>query len=124
MAFVIVSHWTLTEISDEMILTADEKCIPLIMRVGASGVQMVRTGQLILCVETLYPDAAAAQTAQARIAEIREQLAKDFSMTMVSTHGGAVIGRLFNYIKSNRKGGEELADHTGYSDDENRPHQS
>ncbi len=105
MAFVTVSHWTSTEISDEMILTADEKCIPLIMRVGASGVQMVRTGELILCVETLYPDAAAAQTAQARIAEIREQLAKDFSMIMVSAHGGAVIGRLFNYIKSNRKGG-------------------
>ena len=105
MAFVTVSHWTSTEISDEMISTANEKCIPLIMRVGASGVQMVRTGELILCVETLYPDASAAQTAQAKIAEIREQLAKDFSMIMVSAHGGAVIGRLFNYIKSNRKGG-------------------
>ena len=123
MAFVAVSHWTSTEISDEMISTANEKCIPLIMRVGASGVQMVRTGELILCVETLYPDAAAAQTAQAKIAEIREQLAKDFSMIMVSAHGGAVIGRLFNYIKSNRKGGE-LTDYTGSSDDENRPHQS
>ena len=54
---------------------------------------MVRTGELSLCVETLYPDASAAQTAQAKIAEIREQLAKDFSMTMVSAHGGAVFGR-------------------------------
>ena len=105
MAFVTVSHWTSTEISDEMILTANEKFIPLIMRVGASGVQIVRSGELSLCVETLYPDAAADQTAQAKIAEIREQLAKDFSMIMVSAHGEAVIGRLFNYIKSNRKGG-------------------
>ena len=123
MAFVAVSHWTSTEISDEMISTANEKCIPLIMRVGANGVQMVRTGELSLCVETLFPDASAAQTAQAKIAEIREQLAKDFSMIMVSAHGGAVIGRLFNYIKSNRNGGE-LTDYTGSSDDENRPHQS
>ena len=123
MAFVTVSHWTSTEISDEMISTANEKFIPLIMGVGASGVQMVRTGELSLCVVTQYPDAAAAQTAQAKIAEIREQLAKDFSMIMVSAHGGAVIGRLFNYIKSNRKGGE-LTDYTGSSDDENRPHQS
>ena len=54
MAFVAVSHWTSTEISDEMISTANEKCIPLIMRVGANGVQMVRTGELSLCVETLF----------------------------------------------------------------------
>ena len=77
MAFVTVSHWTSTEISDEMISTANEKCIPLIMRVGANGVQMVLTGELSLCVETLYPDAAAAQTAQAKIAEISERLFND-----------------------------------------------
>ena len=92
MAFVTVSHWTSTEISDEMISTANEKCIPLIMRVGASGVQMVRTGELSLCVVTHYPDAAAAQTAQAKIAEIREQVAQDFPMTMVGAHGGEVTG--------------------------------
>ena len=92
MAFVTVSHWTSTEISEEMISTANEKFIPLIMGVGASEVQMVRTGELTLCVVTQYPDAEAAQTAQSKIAEIREQVAQDFPMTMVSAHAGAVTG--------------------------------
>ncbi len=92
MAFVTVSHWTSTEISEEMISTANEKFIPLIMSVGASGVQMVRTGELTLCVVTQYPDAEAAQTAQSKIAEIREQVAQDFPMTMVSAHAGEVTG--------------------------------
>ena len=92
MAFVTVQHWTSTQISEEMISTANEKFIPLIMGVGASGVQRVRTGELSLCVVTQYPDAAAAQTAQAKIAEIREQVAQDFPMAMVSAHGGEVTG--------------------------------
>ena len=92
MAFVTVSHWTSTEISEEMISTANEKFIPLIMGVGASEVQMVRTGELTLCVVTQYPDAEAAQTAQSKIAEIREQVAQDFPMTMVSAHAGEVTG--------------------------------
>jgi len=53
---------------------------------------MVRTGELSLCVVTQYPDAAAAQTAQAKIAEIREQVAQEFPMTMQSAHAGEVIG--------------------------------
>ena len=92
MPFVSVSHWTSTEITDEMIATANEKFIPLIIAVGASGVQMVRTGEQSLSVVTQYPDAETAQTAQAKIAEIREQVASDFPMTMDSAHAGLVTG--------------------------------
>ena len=92
MAFSTISHWTSTEMSDEMISTATKKFIPLIMSVGASGVQMVRTGELTVCVVTQYSDAATAQAAQAKIAEIREQVAQEFPMTMQSAHAGEVIG--------------------------------
>ena len=46
MGFVTVSHWTASEMSDEMIQIAQDKFVPMIMSVGASGVQMVRTGDL------------------------------------------------------------------------------
>ena len=92
MAFATISHWTSDEMSDEMLSTATEKFIPLIMSVGASGVQMVRTGELTVCVVTQYSDAATAQAAQAKIAKIREQVAQEFPMTMQSAHAGEVIG--------------------------------
>jgi hypothetical protein len=53
---------------------------------------MVRTGELTVCVVTHYSDAAKAQAAQAKIAEIREQVAQEFPMTMQSAHAGEVIG--------------------------------
>ena len=62
------------------------------MGLGASGVQMVRTGELSSCVVNQYPDAAVAQIAQAKIAEIRDQVAQDLPLTMVSAHGGEVTG--------------------------------
>ena len=34
MAFVTVSHWTATELSDDLIETATTKFIPLIMAMG------------------------------------------------------------------------------------------
>ena len=92
MSFITISHWTATEITDVMISKANEKFVPLIIANGATGVQMVRTGDLSMCVITQYPDAAAAQAAQAKIAGLREQVAKEFPMTMTSAHGGDVVG--------------------------------
>jgi hypothetical protein len=93
MSFVTVSHWTSTEeITDVMIATVNEKFIPMIMAAGASAVQMVRTGDLTSCVVTHYADAATAQAAQARITELRGQVASDFPMTMDSAQSGEVIG--------------------------------
>ena len=92
MAFITISHWTSTDMSDETIAVAQDKFIPMIMSVGATGVQMVRTGESTLCVVTHYSDAAAAEAASAKIAEIRASAASDFPMTMVSVHAGEVIG--------------------------------
>lgn len=92
MAFVTVSHWTATEMSDEMIAAATGQFVPMIMSVGASAVQMVRTGELTMCVVTHYSDAATAEAAQAKIAEIRSQAASEFPMTMDSAHAGEVMG--------------------------------
>ena len=63
MSFVTVSHWTSTEITDEMMAKRDLNFIPFIIGVCASGVQMVRTGDLSLCVVKQYPDAETAQSA-------------------------------------------------------------
>ncbi|MFQ3184013.1 MAG: hypothetical protein ACI9RO_001464 [Alteromonas macleodii] len=92
MSFITVSLWTATEITDEMITRATDKFIPMIMSLGASNVKMVRTGDLSMCVVTQYPDATAAGLAQAKIAEIRDQVASEFPMTLKNVHGGEVIG--------------------------------
>lgn len=92
MAYVTISHWSATEITDEMIEAATSQFAPMIMSAGASAVQMVRTGEFSLCVVTQYDDAATAEAAQAKIAEIRGQAANEFPMKMDSTHGVKVVG--------------------------------
>jgi hypothetical protein len=91
MPYITVSHWNTTEWTDEMVATAREKFVPLIMSVGAAKVQMVRTGESTFCVVTEYADAAKAKAAQARIAEIRAQAADELPMTMASAHAGDVF---------------------------------
>ena len=92
MAYVTVTHWTTTEMTDEMITAANEKFIPMIMQVGASSVQILRTGELNMCVITQYKDADTATAAQQRIAHIRSQAASEFPMNIGSVHAGEVIG--------------------------------
>ena len=91
MGFVTVSHWTASEMSDEMIQIAQDKFVPMIMSVGATGVQMIRTGDLSMCVVTQYPDEATGQSAQQKIADIRAQAASEFPMSMGSAHAGSVF---------------------------------
>lgn len=91
MAYSTISHWNTTEWNDEMEAIAREKFVPLIMSVGAMRVQMIRTGELSFSVVTEYADQAAAEAAQARIAEIRAQAASELPMTMASTDSGAVF---------------------------------
>jgi len=71
--------------------SAREKFVPLIMSVGATKVQMVRTGDLTFRVVTEYADAATAGTAQERIAEIRAKATNELPMTMSSSHSGEVF---------------------------------
>lgn len=72
-----------------MIAKANEKFVPLILANGATGVQMVRTGDMSTCVITQYADAAAAQ---AKVAGLREQVAKEFPMSLTSAHSRDVVG--------------------------------
>jgi hypothetical protein len=70
---------------------AREKFVPMIMAVGADRVRMVRTGDHSFCVVTEYPDAATAQAAQARIAEIRAEATDEMPMTMASVEAGDIF---------------------------------
>jgi hypothetical protein len=70
---------------------AREKFVPMIMSVGATRVQMIRTGDLSFCVVTEYSDAAKAEAAQMRIAEIRAQAANELPMTMSRAQAGEVF---------------------------------
>ena len=91
MGFVTVSHWTATEMTDEMIQTALDKFVPMIMSVGATGVQMVRTGDLSMMVVTQFLDDVTAMTAQEKIAGIRSKAAEEFPMKMESSHAGSIM---------------------------------
>lgn len=91
MSYATVSNWTTTEWSDEMEATAREKFVPLIMSVGASRVQMIRTGDLSFSVVTEYKDEATANAAQSRIAEIRAQAAEELPMSMSGSASGSVF---------------------------------
>ena len=91
MGFVTVSHWSATEMSDEMIQIAQDKFVLMIMSVGASGVQMVRTGDLSMMVVTQFSDEATGVKAQEKIADIRSKAAQQFPMTMDSSHAGSVM---------------------------------
>ena len=93
MAYSTISHWTATEWNDELEAIARDKFVPLIKSVGASRVQMIRTGELAFSVVTEYSDEASANAAQAKIAEIREQAAQELPMTMSGSSAGAVFAR-------------------------------
>jgi hypothetical protein len=92
MAYVTITHWTTADMTDEMIAAANEKFAPMVLQGGASSIQMVRTGDLSMCVITQYTDAKTARSAQQRIAHIRSQAANEFPMKITSTIGGEVFG--------------------------------
>jgi hypothetical protein len=92
LAYVTLTHWTTTTLNDDLVAAANEKFVPMIMQVGASSVQVMRTGELSICVITQYKDAETAIAAQERIAHIRSQAANEFPMTIDSVHAGDVIG--------------------------------
>jgi hypothetical protein len=92
MAYVTITHWTTADMTDEMIAIANNKYVPMAMQVGASNLQLVRTGDLSMCVITQYIDAKTARSAQQRIAHIRSQAASEFPMKVTSTLGGEVFG--------------------------------
>jgi hypothetical protein len=93
MAYTTLSTWNVTGWTDEMEATARDKFIPMILSVGATKVQMVRTGDLAFSVITEYAAAQKAEVAQARIAEIRAQAGQELVMTMASSASGEVFAK-------------------------------
>ena len=91
MAYCTISNWVTTEWNDEMEALARDKYVALIKAVGASGAQMVRTGDKSFSVITHYADEATAMAAQEKIAAIRSEAAEEMPMTMQSTSGGGVF---------------------------------
>ena len=91
MSYITISNWTADEWNDEMEAVARDKFQPMVMAMGASGVQFVRTGALTMSVVTHYPDEAAATAAQAKIAAIRAQAAGELPIKMDTSVGGSVF---------------------------------
>lgn len=91
MAYSTISNWTTTDWTDEMEAMARDKFTPLILGVGATRVQMVRTGDNSFTVVTEYADQATADAAQEKIAQIRATAADELPMSMESAAGGAVF---------------------------------
>lgn len=88
--FMTVSHWSLDQITDDMMARADEKFMPMIMDIGASHAFMVQTGEDSMMVVLHFPDAATGQAAMPHITSIREMAASEFGMTMQSAAAGPV----------------------------------
>ena len=59
MSHITISRWTAEAWNDEMEAVARDTFHPLVMAMGASGVQFVRTGDLAMSVVTHYVDEAA-----------------------------------------------------------------
>ena len=91
MSYITISHWTAEEWNDEMEAVARDKFQPMVMSMGASGVQFVRTGSLTMSVVTHYADEAAATDAQAKIAVVRAQAADELPIKMDTSVGGNVF---------------------------------
>lgn len=91
MTYATVSNWTTTKWNDEHETIARDKFVPLIMSVGASRVQMIRTGEASFSVVTEYVDEATANVAQSKIAEIRAKAAEELPMSMSSSAAGGVF---------------------------------
>ena len=91
MAYATVSNWKTTEWTDELEAIARDKFVPLILSVGATGVQMVRTGDHSFSVVTHYADEAAAMAAQEKITAIRATATEELPMSMDSASGGEVF---------------------------------
>lgn len=93
MGYLTVSNWTTTEWTDALEAIARDRFLPLIMSAGASGVRMIRTGDLSFSVVTEYETEAGAAAAQAKIADIRARATEELPMTMNGASAGAVFAK-------------------------------
>ena len=91
MSYITISHWIAEEWNDEMEAVARNKFQPMVMLMGASGVQFLRTGALTMSVVTHFADEAAATDAKAKIAVIRAKAADELPIKMDTSVCGNVF---------------------------------
>lgn len=91
MSYYTISHWEADEWTCEMEAIAETKFGPMVMAVGASSVEFIRTGDKTMCVVTKYKDEATGTAAIAKIAEIRGQAASTLPVRMVTDVKGAAF---------------------------------
>ena len=91
MSYYTISHWEADEWTDEMEAIAKDKFGPMIMAVGASSVDFIRTGDRTMSVVTKYKDEATGTAALSKIAEIRGQAASTLPVRMVSDVKGSAF---------------------------------
>ena len=88
--FMTASHWSIDQVTDEIVAEAESKFLPMIMDTGAIHAFMVQTGEDSMMVVAQFPDAAAGQSAIPQIGKIREMAAEEFGMTMANAVAGPV----------------------------------
>ena len=88
--FITVSHWSLDQITDEMIADAEAEFMPMILDTGAEHAYMVQTGEDSMMVVVQFPNADTGQSALPKIGEIREMAAQRFGMNMQNAVAGVV----------------------------------
>ena len=91
MSYIMISNWSTQEWTTEMDEIGQSKFVPMIMSVGATEVQMVRTGANNLSVISHFTSSEAAAQAKEKIAAIRSQAATELSMTMLDAKEGEVF---------------------------------
>ena len=91
MSYYTISNWEADEWTDEMEAIAKDKFGPMIMAVGASSVDFIRTGDRTMSVVTKYKDEATGTAALSKIAEIRGQAASTLPVRMVSDVKGSAF---------------------------------
>ena len=91
MSYIMISNWSTQEWTTEMDEIGQSKFVPMIMSVGATEVQMVRTGANNLSVISHFTSSEAAAQAKEKIAAIRSQAATEPPMTMLDAKEGEVF---------------------------------
>ena len=91
MSYFTISHWEADEWTDEMEAIAKDKFGPMIMAVGATSADFIKTSDKTMAVVTKYKDEATGTAAIAKIAEIRGQAASTMPVRMVSDVKGSAF---------------------------------
>lgn len=91
MSYIMISDWSTQEWTSEMEEIGRSKFVPMIMSLGATAVQMVRTGENNLSVISHFTDTKAAAQAKEKISAIRSQAAAELPMTMLDAKEGVVF---------------------------------